>query len=536
MNKIIVKDIPDIIQQGLASGWKTHNGAALQNDLTLDCDVVIIGTGAGGGTAAEILTAQGLNVILVEEGPLRSSNHFDMQEKRAYSDLYQEGMTRATADGGITIMQGRAVGGTTTVNWTSSFRTPDETLQHWTTAHGLKGFTPAEMAPWFEKMEQRLNVAKWAMKPNANNSVLSDGCDRLGFHWEVIPRNVKNCWNLGYCGMGCPTNAKQSMLVTTIPAALDRGAQLVYRARADKLLIEGEQVKGVLCHAIADDAVRKTGRQIRIQARHTIMACGGINGPALLLRSDAPDPHDRIGKRTFFHPVPGTIGEFPQRIDGYYGAPQSTYSDHFQWKDGVTGPMGYKLEVPPMQPGFVAAIGMGHGEAHAQQMQRLPYLNMMLALLRDGFHADSEGGSIHLRSDGLPAVEYPFNDYLQDGIRRALHTMAEIQFAAGALKVRPVHVEGTYASTLAEVKQQIDAFDLKPNRVRVGSAHVMGGCAMGEDVKTSVVDSYGKFHHLDGLHILDGSIFPTSIGANPQLSIYGMVARLATRLGQQLTA
>ncbi|MFZ5605011.1 MAG: GMC family oxidoreductase N-terminal domain-containing protein [Pseudomonadota bacterium] len=536
MSNVIVKDIPDIIRQGLASGWKTHNGATLENDLTLECDVVIIGTGAGGGTTAEILTQAGLKVIMVEEGPLRSSTDFNMQENRAYSDLYQEGLTRASSDGAFTIMQGRAVGGTTTVNWTSSFRTPEQTLQHWTEVHGLKGFTVAEMAPWFEKMEQRLSVAKWAIKPNANNSVLSDGCSKLGLHWDIIPRNVKNCWNLGYCGMGCPTNAKQSMLVTTIPSALNGGAQLVYRARAEKLLIENEKVKGVLCHAMADDAVHRTGKKIRIQARHTVMACGGINGPALLLRSEAPDPHDRIGKRTFLHPVPGTLAEFSQKIEGYYGAPQSTYSDAFQWKDGVTGPIGYKLEVPPMQPGFVATIGMGHGQMHSDQINRLPYLNMMLALLRDGFHEDSQGGSISLRSDGMPAIDYPINDYLRDGVRRALHSMAEIQFAAGALKVRPVHTVGHYGNTLAEVKQQIDALDLEVNCMRIGSAHVMGGCAMGEDVKTSVVDSLGKFHHLDGLHILDGSIFPTSIGANPQLSIYGMVARAATRLGETLQA
>lgn len=534
MQKLIVKDIPDIIENGLRSGWKTLNGAALQEDLTLECDVVIIGTGAGGGTAADILTAKGLNVILVEEGPLRSSRHFDMLEQNAYSSLYQEGLTRATADGAITILQGRAVGGTTTINWTSSFRTPEKTLQHWTEVHGLKGFTRDELAPWFERMEQRLNVARWSMPPNTNNSVLSDGCEKLGLHWDVIPRNVKNCWNLGYCGMGCPTNAKQSMLVTTIPAALERGAQLLYRLRAEKLLIEREQVKGVLCHAIADDAVHKTGRTVRIHARHTIMACGGINGPGLLLRSKAPDPYHRIGKRTFLHPVPATVAEFSQRIDGYYGAPQSTYSDEFQWKHGVTGPMGYKLEVPPMQPGFVAAIGMGHGPAHAAMMQRLPYLNMMIALLRDGFHEDSEGGRIRLRDDGLPALDYPFNDYLEDGIRRALHSMAEIQFAAGAQRVRPLHVTGEFSTSLAEVKRQIDRLDLKPNRIRVGTAHIMGGCAMSEDARTSVVDSQGKFHHLEGLHILDGSIFPTSIGANPQLSIYGIVARAATALGDQL--
>ena len=528
--------IPDLFRQGLERGWQVQNASQLEEDLTLEADIAIVGSGAGGATSAEILSAAGFRVLLIEEGGLFTSSDFRMQENEAYPTLYQEGLGRLSKDGAITILQGRAVGGTTLVNWTSSFRTPDQTLAHWASEHGVVGHDSRSMAPWFERMEQRLGVERWAAEPNANNDVLRRGCEELGLHWAVIPRNVRGCWNLGYCGLGCPTNAKQSMLVTCIPAMLDQGGSLLYLARADRLLLEGDRVAGIECVAMDERCVAPTGRRVRVRARHYILAGGAINSPALLMRSEAPDPHHLLGKRTFLHLTSFSWAQFDHLINPFYGAPQSIYSDHFQWRDGVTGPMGYKLEVPPMQPGFVAAIGMGHGELHAQQMQRLPYLNMMLALLRDGFHEDSEGGSIHLRSDGLPAVEYPFNDYLQDGIRRALHTMAEIQFAAGALKVRPVHVEGTYASTLAEVKQQIDAFDLKPNRVRVGSAHVMGGCAMGEDVKTSVVDSYGKFHHLDGLHILDGSIFPTSIGANPQLSIYGMVARLATRLGQQLTA
>ena len=178
---------------------------------------MIIGTGAGGGTAGEILSKAGLKVILVEEGPLKSSNKFDMQESSAYSDLYQEGMARGSKDGAFTIMQGRCVGGSTTVNWTSSFRTPDETLNHWTQQHHLEGFSPKEMAPWFELMEKRLNIHKWQKAPNANNQVLADGCDKMGYSWKTIPRNVSGCWDLGYCGTGCPTNAKQSMLVTTIP-------------------------------------------------------------------------------------------------------------------------------------------------------------------------------------------------------------------------------------------------------------------------------------------------------------------------------
>ncbi|MGB3623635.1 FAD-binding protein [Ketobacter sp. MCCC 1A13808] len=534
-NKTVVKGIPDLFRQGIESGWATHNGSSLTAALNLECDVLIIGSGAGGGTAAEILSQQGLKVILMEEGPLQTSNDFDMTEAKAYRNLYQEDVTRGTADGSLVILQGRAVGGSTTVNWTASFRTPDQTLDHWTNVHGLKGFTKEEMTPWYEKMEQRLNIHKWPMPPNANNNVIAKGCQQLGYDWQIIPRNVKGCWNLGYCGTGCPTNAKQSMLVTTIPTALDNGAELVYRARAETLIIENDAVQGAVGYGLKENGIDRT-QPIRIQAKHTVMACGGINGPGLLLRSKAPDPHHRIGKRTFLHPVPSTLADFGTRIDGFYGAPQSVYSDHFLWTDGITGAAGFKMEVPPLQPSFVASIGVGHGKSHSDQMNRLPYLNMMIALIRDGFTEQSQGGTIFLRDDGLPGIDYPVNDYLREAVVRATKTMARVQFAAGAKAVRPIHTNGEFNTTLDKTLQHIDSLDLSINRMKLGSAHVMGGCAMGEDPRTSVVDSLGKFHHLHGLHIMDGSIFPTSIGANPQLSIYGMVARQATLLAQSMKA
>ncbi|OUS24987.1 GMC family oxidoreductase [Gammaproteobacteria bacterium 45_16_T64] len=530
-----ISGIKDIIQEGIKSGWKTWSGSRLEKDLTLEADVVIIGTGAGGGTAGEILSKAGLKVIMVEEGPLKSSNSFDMQEDSAYSDLYQEGMARGSKDGAFTIMQGRCVGGSTTVNWTSSFRTPEHTLHHWTEQHNLQGFSPSEMAPWFEMMEKRLNIGKWQQAPNANNQVLADGCSKLGYDWKVIPRNVSGCWNIGYCGLGCPTNAKQSMLVTTIPETLNHNGELVFSALAEQLIIKDDKVTGVVCKGIKEDGVTPSGRTVTINAKHTVMACGGINGPGLLLRSNAPDPHELIGKRTFLHPVTFSVSEFKDKIEGYYGAPQSTYSDHFQWMNGATGPISYKLEVNPMQPAMMAAVIMGHGEQHREQMLNLSRMNSMIALLRDGFDEQSQGGSIELRPDNSPVVDYAFNDYLVDGLKRSLITMAEIQFAAGASRVRPVHTCADFVSTLAEAKKQIQRLDFSPNSIRVGSAHVMGGCAMGANEKEGVVNAMGQAFSLENLSILDGSTFPTSIGANPQLSIYGMVAKQATALAKQLT-
>jgi choline dehydrogenase-like flavoprotein len=215
-----------------AGAGRVIDASTLARDLELEADVVIVGTGAGGGIAAETLSAAGLSVILVEEGPLRTARDFNMSEARAYPDLYQESAARKTKDKAINIFQGRCVGGGTTVNWTSSFRTPPTTLGYWADVLHLAGFSEADMAPWFERVETRLSVAPWTVAPNANNDALARGAAAIGVRTGTIRRNVKGCANLGYCGMGCPLDAKQSMLVTTVPAALARGATLVTRARA----------------------------------------------------------------------------------------------------------------------------------------------------------------------------------------------------------------------------------------------------------------------------------------------------------------
>jgi len=437
-------------------------------------------------------------------------------------------------DGAITILQGRAVGGTTLINWTSSFRTPDATLSHWASEYAVKGHSSAEMAPWFEKMEQRLGIAPWALPPNPNNDVIRKGCEQLGYSWHVILRNVRGCFNLGYCGMGCPVNAKQSMLVTTIPSTLEKGGELLYLARAERLVYSGDTISSLECVAMDSLCVAPTGRKITVKAKHYVLSGGGINSPALLMRSDAPDPHTRLGKRTFLHLVNFSAGLFDEVINPFYGAPQSIYSDHFQWQDGTTGKMSYKLEAPPLHPALASTLLGGYGAQNALDMSQLPNTHAMLALLRDGFHPDSPGGSVELRGDGTPVLDYQVSAYAWDGLRRAFHSMAEIQFAAGAKSVKPLHHDARYVKTLGEARTMIDDLNLELHRTCLGSAHVMGGCAMGEDPKNAVADSLGRHHQLRNLSIHDGSLFPTSIGANPQLSVYGLTAQLATALAERL--
>lgn len=520
--------IQDPIAQGLAAGWKVIDGRRLEQDLTLQADVVIVGTGAGGGTAADLCSRAGLKVVMVEEGPLRSSSDFRMLEAEAYPQLYQESAARKTADKAINILQGRAVGGSTTVNWTSSFRTPADTLTHWQQAHGLRDFTPQALAPWFDEVERDLHIAPWAVAPNPNNEALRRGGQQLGIAVEVISRNVKGCWNLGYCGVGCPTNAKQSMLVTTIPASLQRGAQLLHSVRAQHLVRQGERITALQAWAMDSSGLHPRAVRVTVQAPHFIIAGGAINSPALLLRSDIPNESGLIGQRTFLHPTVVGSALMPDAVRGDAGAPQSLYSDHFLHTQPVSGPIGFKLESAPLHPVLFASTLHGYGQMHHDLMKGFAHTQVLLALMRDGFHDASKGGQVRLRSDGTPELHYPLNAYLWDGARRAFKTMAEIQFAAGAKQVTVVHEQAPMWNSWQAAQRGIEALDLRPLLTRVVSAHVMGGCAMGADPRLSVADPNGRVHGLRNLQVADGSLFPTSLGANPQETIYALVRRQVT--------
>ena len=525
---------PDPIQAGLERGWKVLGGPHGALPASISCDVVIVGSGAGAGITAELLSAAGLSVVLIEEGPLRSSRDFNQIEAEAYPTLYQDSANRQTADKAISILQGRCVGGSTTVNWTSSFRTPSDTLQYWRERFELPGLTDDALSPWFLQAEQRLSIGPWLVPPNANNDRLRLGAARLGISAAAILRNVKACWNLGSCGMGCPVNAKQSMLVTTIPAALDRGATLLVQTRAERLEIDGDAVRGVLCVPVAVNGSLGGPGTTRVQARHVVVAGGAINSPALLLRSKAPDPHGRLGGRTFLHPVVASTAIFAEPIEGWQGAPQTIYSDHFLGVAPIDGPIGYKLEAPPLHPVLSSISLAGFGADMTRAMKDFPRTQALLALMRDGFHEQSPGGRVALRRDGSPLLDYPLTDFIFEGARRALLSMAEIQFAAGALSVTPMHELAAPTHSWAEARQAIGALPMKPYLTRVLSAHVMGGCGMAGRPDLGVTQPDGRHWQLKNLSIHDGSLFPTSIGANPQLSVYGLVNMLANGLAREL--
>ena len=271
-------------------------GREIGSNLALSADVCVVGSGPGGAIAAARLASSGARVILLEEGgSFTRKADFHMQEAEAYPKLYQDHGNRATDDLGITILQGRGVGGGTLVNWTTCFRTPERTLALWRDRHGLADFTADRFGPHWDEVEKRLNVhVVDAAEVNDNNAVLLEGAKKLGIETELLKRNVVSCLQTGACGMGCPTNAKRGMALTYLPDAARKGRAVYADCRVVRLVLDAARERVTAAEAeVLDPATdRPTGRRVTVSAARFVVAGGAINSPALLLARGCRIPTD----------------------------------------------------------------------------------------------------------------------------------------------------------------------------------------------------------------------------------------------------
>jgi choline dehydrogenase-like flavoprotein len=501
-------------------------GADLPSVSAVEVDFCVVGSGAGGSVAAATLAQAGAHVAILEEGAHHTKRDFNMQEAWAYPALYQEHGNRATEDLSIIILQGRSVGGGTTVNWTSSFRTPETTLALWAQRHGVRGLDAATLAPHFAAVEQRLSVGPGNPDDvNRNNRKLWDGAKRLGWNPELIRRSVKGCARLGYCGMGCPLDAKQSARVTYVSDALAAGADIYTDCRARLVETDRGRTRAVVADVLDRATDRPKGR-IVVHARQGVLLAGGaINTPALLLRSKAGNGNGLVGKRTFLHPSVPMVAFYDEPVEGFYGAPQSVAVHHFARRgDGV----GYFLETAPTHPMLAAIAFPGTGDAHRRIAERLAHAQATIALLIDGHH-DDPGGSVSVDGAGRIKLGYPLGPALREAALHAMQSMARLQLAAGAREVMTLHETPLTIRNETDLARLAD-LPFGPNLHTLFSAHQMGGCPMGEDPRRSVVNSRGRHHEIENLWIVDGSIFPTALGVNPQLSIYAHSRLFATEI------
>ena len=330
--------------------------------------------------------------------------------------------------------------------------------------------------------------------------------------------------------MGCPTNAKQSMLVTTISRRRSSAERTsLHRARVPRLSIAGGRVVACEAFGVAHNGARVAAR-VRLRARHFVLAAGAIGSPAILLRSHAPDPDLNLGRRTF-----ASLGRFRRRHAGegrgLYGAPQSIFSDSSSIRRARVPRASSSSRGRPSDPRRHHPARLWR--APCQLMATLSKLQVVIALVRERVPSRIARRAGGAALDGSPV---PTTDvaYLWDAARRAYRAMAEIQFAAGARQVMPVHESAAPLASWADAREAIDRLPMRILAARLVSAHVMGGCAMGPSARSSVVDEAGRHHQLANLSVHDASIFPTSLGANPQLSIYAQAARLSAALASAL--
>ena len=501
---------------------------AITADVTLEADAVVVGSGAGGGVVAAELAAAGKSVIVVEKGGYYNEADFTGREAEMMPKVYLKRGLQSTRDLSMAILAGSCLGGGTVVNWSTSFRVPDGVLQEWERDYGLSGFTSGEFAAHYDAVAARVGVNTADSSPNANNAVIEQGCEKLGYHWGVIPRNADHCdQRCGTCGYGCAFSRKQSTLLTYLQDAADRGARFVVNTSVERVLIEHGQAAGVLATSV--DPLTGVRHSVTVRAKTVVISAGSLHTPAILLRSGLSNPH--LGRNLHLHPVVAVTGFYPEPIHAWEGSLQTRYSDEFgRPADGY----GFKFEVAPGHPGLMGlALPWESGRQHKDDMARLDHAAPLIVLVRD-----RNSGRVTLDKHGEPVVDYPLGEPERKLLTQGAIEGAKVHLAAGATRVGTLHTRMTMFDTpaganpwqsqeFAAFAREIEDRGLEPNRTMLFSAHQMGSARMAADPRRGVVGDDHQVFGVKGLYVADGSAFPTASGVNPMLTILALAHRAA---------
>jgi choline dehydrogenase-like flavoprotein len=485
----------------------------IHGDTVLDCDVVIVGSGAGGSPIAAELAEAGFDVVVLEEGSYYQTRDFTADTSAMVRQLYRDGgATLALGNPPILFQEGRAVGGSTVINGGMSWRTPEDILERWRNEAGLD-ITSQELEPYYERVERRIHVA-----PNdeaaigKDNRLLKKGADAMG--WKTISnlRNQVHCVGSNRCPFGCPTGAKQSALVSYIPRALHYGARVYADVKVDRLTFHGKRATGVIGRVQRADG--NESWRVVVRAKLVVASCGAIHTPALLTRSGLKSRSGRLGGNLSLHPNVKVVPVFDEDVTSWKGVHQA-----FQVREFVDQGIGTfaAINVPPS----IVAMSLPHkGKQLGELMQR--YNNMFVAGL---LMEDSTSGRVRT-INGRPQAFYQLVDRDIALMQKGLTLLSELLFAAGAKKVLlPFHHASEMLS--ADDTRKFFSKPIPASAWEVVTVHMMGTCAMGTDRLTSVTDAYGFMHDVDRLLISDASVFPTPCRVNPMETIMSLATRSA---------
>ena len=487
--------------------------ADVAGDLRVECGAVIVGSGAGGATTAAELAEAGVDVVVLEEGGYHPTELFRAQSVRALRTLYRDG------GGGMTLgrpsvlfAEGRCVGGSTVVNGGMSWRTPGRVLEQWATREDVRGISEQDMEPYFARAEARHSVGLQDPETIGRDSeLLKAGAQAQG--WTVVPnrRNQLHCAGTNNCTSGCPTGAKRSMLVTSVPRALALGARLFADCRVERVTRAGGTVTGVTGYFVRPGGAR--GPRLTVRAKVVIVAGGAIQTPALLARSGLRCR--LLGRNLSLHPNANVTAFFDSDVIGWHGVHQA-----FQVRPAEGLILTAENLPPPMLAAMLPAYGRELGELMADY-------NRVVT----GGPLVTDSGTGRVRNvPGLGTqVFYRLTDAAAAGLVRGVELTAQALFAAGARRVL-LPFDGAPQVRGPDQLRDVLARPVPGRSIRVYSIHLMGTARMSEDPRRGVTDSYGAFHGVPGLFVADASLFPGPIGMNPMETVIALAMRNARYL------
>jgi choline dehydrogenase-like flavoprotein len=493
----------------------------------LEFDVVVIGSGAGGGTVAKELAPlckKGAKIALLEWGGRFRKQDNTRRELEMADKYYFDGGGFLTQSQDLTLAFARAVGGSTTVYTGTSLRAPEEVLSEW----NVPGVNLADLNPRYDKYVAENHVH---LQPkeflNRNNLLFEQGCKNLSWHVEQFPINTKECLGRGTCNLGCAGLAKQGTNVVQIPKAESEGVEVIPFCRVDR--IEGNEVVAtVIPPEDGLEASHLTPGEYRFKARKIVISAGTIHSPTLLLRSLGSEKLPALGRYFTCHPAMILVAEHGDAIDAHIGHPKSFFHEYKDQK------AHFLLETCAYFPFILSKSLAGFGDEMDEMMGNYRNLQMILLLAADRARAENR---VAIRSDGSPEVHYSFTPDTRASLLAGLRAAARLFFASGARRVHtPVGHSFFLNSDEAEtIDQTISEKNFKLGKVSITAAHLMGGCRMGEDARTSVTDPWGKVHGQKHLYVADASLFPDSVKVNPYLTIMALSDRVAQKVREDLS-
>jgi choline dehydrogenase-like flavoprotein len=494
-------------------------GEQISGDLNLKAEVCVIGTGAGGAVVAKELAEAGRDVVVLEQGGYYTKDDFTQREDEMMPLLYEDMGQRMTVDQTIGIMQGRNVGGSTVHNLCYCFRTPQPILEKWKREDGLRDMSYAQMVPSFERVEKMLKVKDiLPQEINTLNHKIREGCEKLGYHGLIARHNRESCTTSGFCLLGCPFDAKQSMLITYVPAASNAGARIYADCPVKKIRAAGGRVRAV--EGVVVDALNRPRHRVHVEAQLVVLAAGAINSPQILLNSEIANGSGQVGRNLHLHPSILLAGIYDEDIYGYRGVPQSYYVDEFINLE-KNPDSGYILMPVYGFPVTTASQVPGFGREHWEVMRNYHRMVGLLVLMHD-----QSAGVVRVDSNGKPEITYQVNRKEQQLFVEGMKRCAEILFAGGAKQVMVPYTPLLMLEPGDDLGV-IDRRGVRAGEIPIASTHPQSTCKMGEDPTRSVVNSWCQSHDLPNLFVCDMSVFPSSLGAPPQISTAAIADRTA---------